>query len=196
MNGVVLLKVVYMAGWLAWFAIRWPYQRQWKANTFRDDRLGGVERLLLAAMFLTMMALPLLWVFSPWLSFAEYRLPAWAGGAGAILAVAATWLFWRSHRDLAANWSPTLQVREGHELVTRGIYARIRHPMYASIWLWALAQALLVQNGIAGPPVLLAFAAMYAYRRGAEEAMMIDQFGDAYRRYAARVPRLFPRLRG
>lgn len=196
MSDPLLLKAAYLAGWLACFFIRWPYQRQWKANVFRDDRRSPTEHALLAAMFLTMMALPLVWVFSPWLAFADCRLPHWAGVLGAALFAVAVWLFRRSHRDLAANWSPTLQVREGHELVTTGIYARIRHPMYAALWLWALAQALLVQNWIAGPPVLLAFAAMYGYRREAEERMMIDQFGDAYRAYAARVPRLLPRLRG
>ena len=189
------LKLLYLAGWIACFAIRWPWQKRWRANTFRDDRAHGLEKALLAAMFLTMMIIPLLHALTPWLSLADYRLPRAAGIAGIVLFAVAVWLFWRAHRDLGANWSPTLQIRERHELVTSGIYARIRHPMYAAIWLWALAQPLLLQNWIAGPPVLLAFAAMYAYRSQAEEAMMIDQFGDAYRAYAARVPRLLPRLR-
>ena len=189
------LKLLYLAGWIACFAIRWPWQKRWRANTFRDDRAHGLEKALLAAMFLTMMIIPLLHALTPWLSLADYRLPRAAGIAGIVLFAVAVWLFWRAHRDLGANWSPTLQIRERHELVTSGIYARIRHPMYAAIWLWALAQPLLLQNWIAGPPVLLAFAAMYAYRSQAEEAMMVDQFGDAYRAYAARVPRLLPRLR-
>lgn len=195
MSEPMLLKLLYLAGWIACFAIRWPWQKRWRANTFRDDRAHGLEKALLAAMFLTMMVVPLLHVLTPWLSFADYRLPRAAGIAGIVLFAVAVWLFWRAHRDLGANWSPTLQIRERHELVTSGIYARIRHPMYAAIWLWALAQPLLLQNWIAGPPVLLAFAAMYAYRSQAEEAMMVDQFGDAYRAYAARVPRLLPRPR-
>ena len=36
-------------------------------------------------------------------------------------------------------------------LVTNGIYRRIRHPMYSAFWLWAIAQALLLPNWIAGP---------------------------------------------
>lgn len=190
-----LLKIAYLIGWLACFAIRWPYQKQWKSNVFSDERVNGVERALLAAMFLTMMALPLVHVLTPWLSFADYRLPRWLGAAGVPVFAFAVWLFWRSHRDLGANWSPTLQVREGHELVVSGVYAHVRHPMYAAIWLWAVAQTLLLQNGIAGPPVLLAFAAMYVRRRETEERMMLDRFGDTYGAYAARVPRLIPRLR-
>lgn len=190
------LELAYLAGWITCFAIRWPWQKRWKANTFRDDRAHGVEKGLLAAMFVTLMLLPILQVFTPWLGFADYRLPDWLGMAGIPLFAVGIWLFWRSHRDLAANWSPSLQVRDRHELVTTGIYAHVRHPMYAAIWLWAGAQALLLQNWIAGPPALLAFAAMYAYRSRAEERMMVDSFGDAYRAYATRVPRLFPRLPG
>ena len=190
-----LREIVYLAGWIACFAIRWPHQRRWKAHRFRDDRADGTEKLLLAAMLLTMMVLPLIAILTPWLAFADYRLPRGLGLAGVPLFGVAVWLFWRSHHDLAANWSPTLQIREQHELVTHGIYARIRHPMYAAIWLWAIAQVLLLQNAIAGPPVLLAFAAMYASRSRTEEAMMAETFGDAWRTYAARVPRLVPRWR-
>jgi len=194
MGETSLLEMAYVAGVLLFIAIRRPHQRRWKSNEFRDNRLNGIERMLLAAVFLAMMALPLLWLTTPWLSFADYRLPAWAGAAGMAMFAFAAWLFWRSHRDLGANWSPSLQVREGHELITSGIYAHVRHPMYAAIWLWALAQPLLIQNWIVGPAALLAFGAMYARRREAEETMMINQFGETYRAYAARTPRLMPRF--
>lgn len=196
MAETMLLKVAYMAGWLACFVIRAPYQKRWKARRFRDNRLHGIETVLLALMFLATLVLPLLFVFTPWLRMADYRLPTWMGLAGIPVFALGAWLFWRSHRDLGINWSPSVQVSEDQVLVTSGVYARIRHPMYTAIWLWALAQALLLQNWLAGPSALLAFALMYGYRRNAEERMMLDQFGDAYRDYATRVPRLFPRLRG
>lgn len=69
---------------------------------------------------------------------------------GAALMTLAVWLFWRSHTDLGRNYSPSLQLREEHALVTRGVYRRVRHPMYASEWLWVTAQALLLQNRVAG----------------------------------------------
>jgi protein-S-isoprenylcysteine O-methyltransferase Ste14 len=50
----------------------------------------------------------------------------------------------------------TLEVREQHALVTTGVYSRVRHPMYSA---WALAQALLLPNWIAGPAGLIGFAA-------------------------------------
>ncbi len=50
----------------------------------------------------------------------------------------AGWLFWRPHIGLGRNWSPSLQLREEHTLVTKGVYHSIRHPMFASMWLSAL----------------------------------------------------------
>ena len=68
------------------------------------------------------------------------------------------WLFWRSHADLGKNWSVSLEVRQGHQLIKHGVYRSIRHPMYASIWLWCLAQGLLLENWLAGWYALVAFA--------------------------------------
>lgn len=84
-------------------------------------------------------------------------------------------------------------MRRDHELVTGGAYARIRHPMYASLWLWAIAQPLLLHNWIAGVLVIPAGAALYFVRTPREEAMMRDRFGSAWDTYAARTGRLLPK---
>ena len=107
----------------------------------------------------------------------------------------ALWLFWRSHADLGLNWSMHLRVREGHELVTRGVYRRVRHPMYSAIWLFSSAQALLLANAAAGWSALLTFGILYFIRVPQEEAMMCETFGQAYRDYMQDTGRLWPRLR-
>ncbi len=108
--------------------------------------------------------------------------------------LAALWLFWRSHADLGLNWSVTLEIRKEHQLITNGVYRSIRHPMYAAIWLFSLAQALLLANWLAGPAALVTFAPMYLLRTPREERMMCEIFGQEYRDYMARTGRLFPRL--
>ena len=50
--------------------------------------------------------------------------------------------------------------------------------MYASIWLWGLAQGMMLANWLAGWAALLAFAAMYFIRLPREERMMFEEFGD------------------
>jgi protein-S-isoprenylcysteine O-methyltransferase Ste14 len=78
-------------------------------------------------------------------------------------------------------------------LVTRGIHGYIRHPMYASQWLWVIAQPLLLQNWIAGFINLLVFIPFYFLRVGAEEKLMLEQFGDHYHSYMQKVGAVFPR---
>jgi protein-S-isoprenylcysteine O-methyltransferase Ste14 len=98
-----------------------------------------------------------------------------------------------AHRDLGRHWSPTLEVAQDHVLVTDGIYARFRHPIYVSLILWAAAQPLLLQNGVAGWGGAVAAALMWLVRVPREERMMLEVFGDAYREYMARTGRVIPR---
>jgi protein-S-isoprenylcysteine O-methyltransferase Ste14 len=98
--------------------------------------------------------------------------------------------------DLGQNWSVTLELRKGHQLVKQGVYRSIRHPMYASIWLWCVAQALILENWLAGWYALLAFAIMYFVRTPREERMMCECFGQEYRDYMEQTGQLFPRISG
>ncbi len=70
----------------------------------------------------------------------------------------------------------------------------VRHPMYTAFWLWAVAQALLLPNWVAGLSGLLGFGTLYFLRVGQEERLMIEAFGDAYRAYMERTARLIPWL--
>lgn len=86
----------------------------------------------------------------------------------------------------------TLEVREKHTLVTRGIYRRVRHPMYLAFLLFALGQALVVPSWVAGPSLLVVFTLVFALRVGPEERMMLEEFGKEYEAYMARTKRLVP----
>ncbi|PIE16174.1 MAG: isoprenylcysteine carboxyl methyltransferase [Rhodobacterales bacterium] len=184
--------MVWLAGFLLSVLIRMPYTMQNRQNTITDSHNDRAETIVLTAMFATMMVLPLLYLVAPVMNFADYQLPLWASILGALLQLPYLWLFWRSHADLGRNWSPGLELREQHTLVTTGIYRKIRHPMYSAIWVAAFSQGLLLQNGIAGLLVIPAFAAMCILRIPKEEAMMVQQFGTEYTDYQARAGRLLP----
>ena len=185
--------LVWLGAFLVTLAIRMPHSLRNRANIVVGARKDGTEKALLTAMFLAMMLLPLLHLATPLLAFADYRLPGWATGVGTVLQIPYLWLFWRSHADLGRNWSPGLEVRDGHGLVTGGVYDRIRHPMYAAIWISALAQPLLIHNWIAGALVVPAYAAMWFLRVPNEERMMHERFGAEWEAYRARTGRLWPR---
>jgi protein-S-isoprenylcysteine O-methyltransferase Ste14 len=111
---------------------------------------------------------------------------------GIAVDIAALYLFYRTHRDLGHNWSVSLDLRERHTLVTTGIYATVRHPMYSGFWLMAVAQALLLPNWVAGPAGLVGFGILFFGRVRREEEMMIAAFGDEYRAYMRRTARVVP----
>jgi len=102
-------------------------------------------------------------------------------------------LFWHAHADLKANWSPSLELYEGHALITNGIYHYIRHPMYASQLVWSVAQIFLIQNWVAGLGSLILFFPFYALRSKPEEQMMLERFGDEYRVYMKTTGGILPK---
>lgn len=190
----LLFKSVFVLSILLEIVIRMPYNRIRQRTDVATDRVGATEKTLLGVMTMGLFFLPVIYIFTDWLRFADYQLPLWLGIAGIGLLGLGLWLFWRSHVDLGRNWSPSLQVMEGHTLVAEGVYRRIRHPMYASQMLMGLAQILLLQNWIAGPAGLLLFLPLYLVRVPREEQMMSEQFGADYRVYMARTNRILPRL--
>jgi len=197
-------EILYLAFFVAGSIVRVigvaKGKRWWrKKHEVVESRGAGAEKLFLLFSFLGMQLIPYIYIFSSWLDFADYDLPIelrWIlGGTGCVVFVAAIWMLWRSHVDLGSNFSPELKIRTEHTLVTDGIYRSIRHPMYGSHWLWALAQAMLLQNWIAGLSMLVAIWPFYSNRVTREEFMMCDRFGDEYRDYMGRTGRFLPRFK-
>jgi len=125
----------------------------------------------------------------------SFRLPfpAWLRLLGAGLIFAGDLLFTWSHRALGRNWSPLLEIRRGHILVTKGPYRFIRHPMYAAIFLIGTGVSLLSANWLVSLSYMLPVISMYLVRVSDEEEMMIEQFGDEYWKYMRRTGRLMPK---
>jgi protein-S-isoprenylcysteine O-methyltransferase Ste14 len=140
------------------------------------------------------LVVPINWAVSPVLEFADYPSRSIMLIAGTILYAVGLWIFYRSHADLGTNWSQTLEIKEGHQLVTDGVYNRVRHPMYLASLVFAMGQALVVPNYLAGPSFLIGVMLLIAFRVRHEERMMLDEFGDQYASYCERSYRLIPRI--
>jgi protein-S-isoprenylcysteine O-methyltransferase Ste14 len=92
---------------------------------------------------------------------------------------------------LGRNWSSTPGVAEGHQLIRRGPYALVRHPIYSGILLGLLGTA--VAKGRLGPliGVLIAGVSFY-WKLKTEEQFMTEQFGTEYTLYRREVRALIP----
>jgi len=187
-------KVIVLFGIVATVAIRAPHGKRRGKIKIVESRRGTLEIGLLALIWITMMILPILAIFTPIFSFADYQLYPIPFSIGLFCLIAGLWFFYRSHADLGQNWSLSLEILEGHKLVTHGVYERIRHPMYTANFLQAIAQALLLSNWIAGPSCFVAFFLLFTLRVGGEERMMSEKFGEDYAHYKSRTKRLIPFL--
>jgi protein-S-isoprenylcysteine O-methyltransferase Ste14 len=189
-----IFTAIYFVGIVAEIIIRAPLNQRRKQEKMSEQHVTRQEKTLLGLLFLGMFLVPIIYAATSWLDFANYTLPLWTGWLGVLLLAGAIFVFWRAHADLGLNWSPSLEIREKHELITRGIYSMIRHPMYASQWLWVIAQPLLLQNWIAGFLNLLLFIPFYFLRVKAEEQLMLEKFGNQYQDYMEKVGAILPKF--
>jgi protein-S-isoprenylcysteine O-methyltransferase Ste14 len=189
-------KIVWLLGIVVWFAVRYPFQRRARRLGIARHTGGRGDRIVLAIAAVGQFIVPALYVAVSLAGgqslFGDYPFHPAQGWFGLMALVAALVLFRVTHKQLGRNWSVTLETRTAHKLVTDGVYAWVRHPMYTSFLLSALAQALLLPNWIAGPIGLVAFGILFFYRARREEALMIDTFGDGYRDFMRRTARIVP----
>lgn len=189
-----IAKSIWFLGCVAYFVIRYPYQRRSRKTAVAQRRVTMREKALMAISYCGLFIVPLFYVLTGHPEFTSYSFSPVAAWLGTLVLIASMVLLYRTHRDLGRLWSITLEIRDGHRLVTNGIYEKVRHPMYSSFWLWAISQALLLPNWIAGFAGLVGFGILFFARVGHEERMMLETFGDDYRDYMARTHRLIPGL--
>jgi protein-S-isoprenylcysteine O-methyltransferase Ste14 len=190
--GVVAWYIIGPRGRAVWNIIQNPFGQKAKKGGVKRSLVGRRELSLLGFAFLGLFALPAIYVLSGFPRSLDRPFAPAIASLGVVTLCAALWLFRRSHADLGPNWSISLEIREQHTLVQTGVYHLIRHPMYSSFFLLALAQALLLPNWFAGMSGLLGVAVLYAFRVRQEERMMIETFGPDYRTYMTNTKRLIP----
>ncbi len=166
---------------LSGFFIRLIGQLHFRSSSVLGDEPSPIDDLMIGCAALGLFVMPSLLAVTDWpkrWSFGFSSELAWAGCAIFSLAL---WLFWRSHEDL-----------DKFPFHRRGVYKRIRHPMYAALFLWAVAQFALAQNWIAGLSGFLTMYWFYQLRVDREEDRMLRLYGSEYRFYMRTTGRLLP----
>jgi protein-S-isoprenylcysteine O-methyltransferase Ste14 len=132
--------------------------------------------------------------FGPVLLALPATSPLALGEAAAIAALMllALGLFVSAARVMGANWSIVARLREGHELVTAGVFAHLRHPIYTAMGAFLIAMAIAFGHEFGLLVGLPLFALGTGIRIREEERLLRGEFGPAYDDYAARVKRFIP----
>jgi protein-S-isoprenylcysteine O-methyltransferase Ste14 len=106
-------KVAFLISVIAQIVIRYPYR-----NSRKRTQVDRQEQILLTLLSIGGLLLPLIYIFTGWLAFADYTAPVWVVGVGVVIMAVGLWLFWRAHIDLGRNWSNSLDIHTEHRLIT------------------------------------------------------------------------------
>ena len=175
-----------------WSVIRSPHVWRAKFEPIRITQRDLRDWIARSAAVWGLGIFPGIYTLTKFPAAAEHAFVAAFAWIGAGLFALSLWLFYRTHRDLGRRFSPSLEIRQEHTLVTTGIYTYVRHPMYTAFWLWAIAQALILPNWFVALAGLFGMAYLYLSRMPREEQLLLQAFGDQYRLYMRRTARLMP----
>jgi protein-S-isoprenylcysteine O-methyltransferase Ste14 len=180
--------------WLWWgWALYWMVAAVGNKATQRREPLAS---RLVHGLPLALGAALLAWPARRWSALAWRLWPPsstayWIGVALVIAGLAfAIWA--RVH--LGRNWSGTVTVKQGHELIRSGPYGYVRHPIYTGLITALLGTT--VASGTVHAVIGLAIIVLAFVRISrSEEDFMRETFPGEYPRYRAEVPALIPFMR-
>ena len=133
-------------------------------------------------------------VYPAWVARLSLPFPISLRLSGAGLSIASLVFLCIVHRALGRHWSASLRLRDDHQLVITGPYARIRHPMYTGLIGNMIGLSLVASNLVVLLPRAIQIS-LLLLRTRKEERMMLAHFGDDYHAYMRRTGRLMPRRR-
>jgi len=186
-----LYESLFPVIWIA-FLLYWQVK---SADTKSNQRLEPAgSRLLRALTFLVAIVLlstnriPVPWLYRP--LWPQGVWPFWIGAAVNIAGLLfAIWA--REH--LGSNWSRSVTIKQGHELISSGPYGVVRHPIYTGI-LTGFVGTLIALSQVRGLiAFVLIFLVLWAKFR-MEEKWMRAEFGETYAAYARKTAALVPFL--
>lgn len=171
--------------WLT-FLIVWMVSALFVKRTV--ERSLGWPRLLTMAIVIAL-AGGARWF--PWLRQALWARTASIGAAAALLTIAGLAVAVWARATLGGNWSGSVTFKEDHELIVRGPYALVRHPIYSGLFLMGLGAAV-DSTRLAAFVVLGLTTIFFVIKARYEERLMLRHFADGYVQYRQRVKGFIP----
>lgn len=120
-------------------------------------------------------------------AFLRYAWPFqwWLFIPGLVLLLTQLVMLVLAHLVLGNSWSGSIFTYEGQKLVTSGIYAHVRHPIYAGVFFWAIGAILVGHNALYLWLLLAATGVLLRVR--AEERNLAAHFGDSWLEHRKRT---------
>ena len=162
--------------------------------SWRNEGLAMILALRLGGLILWFSAIGYL-IYPPLLAWSKAGLPGWVRWCGTGIGVIGVFLTYWLFSSIGNSITPTVATRKDHQLITRGPYRWVRHPLYTVGTLNFIAFAIMADNWFIAALAVFAFI-LLAIRTPNEEAHLIEKFGNEYREYIRRTGRFFPKIGG
>jgi protein-S-isoprenylcysteine O-methyltransferase Ste14 len=165
------------------------------ANTKSTQRLEPAASRILR-VFIFLIAIVILWTTRiplPVLYLKFWPVGLWPFWLGAAVTIAGILFAVWAREQLGRNWSRSVTIKQGHELITTGPYAVVRHPIYTGILTGFLGMANAISEARGFIAFVLIFLALWIKLR-IEEQWMRSQFGETYATYSHQTAALVPYL--
>lgn len=179
---------------LYWVVMVWAFWPEFtivrqagKARTAQDGGSMHVILLGLQAAYVAAYALAFVRVL---LVPAALRVAVYLFGV--VLMVAGSLLRRHCWRMLGASFTGDVRAAADQAVVTRGAYARLRHPSYTAAILLNLGIGLALGSWLSAALLLIASLAVYGYRIVVEERVLMAAIGEPYRHFVNTRKRLIP----
>jgi protein-S-isoprenylcysteine O-methyltransferase Ste14 len=196
------LGVLTATVWIYWSCVGYMIVRMRR----KQRKIVGVpEQALERFMWLVWVPLVILWATLPWQALRRasgaLALPEFARGGGpygvirlCAAAAAVTCLAFtiRCWMQMGKDWRMETS-RDNTNLITDGLFSRIRHPIYAFSVALMLCSAVILPSAPMLVVAVIHVLLMHIKARN-EERHLLQSHGEAYARYIARTGRFFPRL--
>jgi|UniRef100_A0A6C0BJJ7 protein-S-isoprenylcysteine O-methyltransferase Ste14 len=181
---------IFVIGMIIGIVIRCAYQSYDDPRQVNHAYWSSKEVWVFAGILIFGLVVPwITWMYAPhW----KYYVPKTWQMFGVVWLVTGLVVFWRSHRDLGRQFSPTLEIKYNHQLITHGIYHHVRHPMYLALALFLIAALVLIPNILSIISLFLAGGVLYFLRIRQEESMLLREFGSDYEQYMQETCGIIP----
>src|ERR1035441_8774236 len=186
---MLLYESFFPVVWIV-FVLYWQIKAaDTKATQRLEPAASRILRVLIFLIAIVLLSIPRIPL--PWLYVQFWPAGYWPFWLGAAITVAGLLFAVWAREHLGRNWSRSVTIKQGHELITTGPYAVVRHPIYTGILAGFLGMAIAISQVRGFIVVVLIFLVFWLKLR-MEEKWMRSQFGETYATYARKTAALVP----
>lgn len=185
-SGIILLCwLIFLFYWgINWWKVKPTKEMSWKSHSIRWTGLWIIVLLGLSSHFL-FQTQRFHFFGSLALDIANLKI------LGVFITILGLLIAIIARKTLADNWSSNIELKKDHELITKGIYKYVRHPIYTGLLLMGVGSILVLQSLL----VVLFFVVMITFlifKLKKEEILLLKHFPKDYQEYMKKTKALIP----